>query len=207
MNSIKIFIQDFLCYLRKFTSFVLALFIVVFTFLMVSLFVFKICKPKVEVLYKNTFIVSENNKVTIEERNHISDLIKKNRIIPVSTIYDRTINYYDSLISISSLLITFLVAALGLFSYFSWISLKSKIKEDLDKKVNEEFEKIFNSPIYKSYRTELIAQYINKNKDIIIPELASFDLDIDEVVEKVFKRIKDDRKTISLTNIEEQDGK
>ena len=53
----------------------------------------------------------------------------------------------------------------------------------------------------------MIAQYINKNKDIIIPELASFDLDIDEVVEKVFKRIKDDRKTISLTNIEEQDGK
>ena len=73
--------------------------------------------PKISKIYYKTFAVSisDRTELNLVDEKYISELLAKNKIIPITDVYDNTLDYYNTLITI-------LVALLGVFAILSWIS-------------------------------------------------------------------------------------
>jgi hypothetical protein len=102
-------------------------------------------KPEVDKIYSQSYIVSDLNDValTAEEKYSLEELITKNKIVPLSMVYDKTLNYYDSLISVLGILIAVLGIFVGLGMILSYFSMKSKIKDNIDDEIKYQFTNIF----------------------------------------------------------------
>lgn len=91
-------------------------------------------KPYVSQIYKDTYIVTETDisLITEEERKSIDALIMKNKIVPVSIVYENTLRYYEEIIAI-------LIGLLGLFAVVSWFFMGSRMREGLNKEIRSEW--------------------------------------------------------------------
>jgi predicted house-cleaning noncanonical NTP pyrophosphatase (MazG superfamily) len=107
---------------------------------------------------------SETN-LSIQDKKNIDNLISKHKIIPISDIYDNTLSYYNTLITI-------LVAILGVFTFVAWFSVKNKVKAEIEESVRE----TLNSNTYK----ELLDAKLNK---IIRDYIPDYIADPDTMVE------------------------
>ena len=133
--------------------------------------------PKISKIYYKTFAVSisDRTELNLVDEKYISELLAKNKIIPITDVYDNTLDYYNTLITI-------LVALLGVFAILSWISLRAKIKED----VKDEIEKFFVSPQTIAWFGELIKKQIDQNSELLNTDKEKL---IDIVQETVLARI------------------
>lgn len=106
---------------------------------------FNYISPPIATLYRHFYTISEfgEEKISEEDKKKIDHLIAKNHIIPMSSIHESTLSYYDSLISI-------LIALLGVFALASWFSLRSKAKDEAGTAV----EKLVDSRLFQSWLDE-----------------------------------------------------
>jgi len=113
--------------------------------------------PRIAKVYHQTFTITVTDKADLNrsERQHVDDLLAKNKIISIADVYGNTLDYYNSLITI-------LVALLGAFAILSWISLRTRIKEN----VQEEIEKFFASPQTIAWLSELVKKQIDQNMEL-----------------------------------------
>lgn len=113
--------------------------------------------PRIAKVYHQTFTITVTEKADLNqsERQHVDDLLAKNKIISIADVYGNTLDYYNSLITI-------LVALLGVFAILSWISLRTRIKEN----VQEEIEKFFASPQTIAWLSELVKKQIDQNTEL-----------------------------------------
>ncbi len=143
-----------------------------------------IIKPHITNIYKYTYVlaVEKPSEITKQEETNINYLLSRNRIIPVSTVYNNTLEYYDSLIAI-------LVALLGVFAIASWISMRAKIKDDIQKEVAS----FFSTEQTKSWIDELIRAMIDEKRDLIISNIEDFKYSIiQQVTEQIESNKKDE---------------
>ena len=165
-------------------------------------------KPRYEEFYSKNFIVMEPQNLTQTEQVYVNKLILKNKIIPVDEIYERTLSYYDSLISVLTIFITVIIALLGLLAFTSWFSLKGKVKNEVQEikyglkgDINQEIQNVVTSEFYKTWlTTEVFGKYIAENKDKLFPDASSIDVNrlVDEVTERIQQNLKDEQKEIIL---------
>ena len=128
-------------------------------------------------VYNGYFTVSieEKKELTQREKNSLNDLIAKNKVISVSDVYSRTLHYYDSFITV-------LVALLGAFAILSWISLKTKIREE----VQNEITNFFNSPQTVSWMNDLMKKQIDDREESLFTNKNKL---IEDVEDAVWKKI------------------
>ena len=91
-------------------------------------------KPYVSQIYKDTYMVTDTDisLITEEERKSIDALIMKNKIVPVSIVYENTLRYYEEIVAI-------LIGLLSLFAVVSWFFMGSRMREGLHKEVRSEW--------------------------------------------------------------------
>lgn len=133
-------------------------------FLLVIIFLLAVInytKKSISELYENThmFIEAENN-ITKEEYTQIETLIAKNRIIPVTVVYENTLKYYDNLM-------TLLVALLGIFAFVSWIYLKGRVSNQIRDNIHEELQ----SKWFEICLKDRLKEYVSKNLSDYLAEL------------------------------------
>lgn len=135
--------------------------------------------PHASKLYHHIFTISltEHKEINIEDKRHIEYLLLKNKIIPISEVYNHTLEYYNSLISI-------LVALLGIFAFLAWVSLRTKIKED----VQQEIEKFFSSQQTIAWLNELFKKKIDENKEWLLADQENL---INKIEENVLAQIEE----------------
>lgn len=135
--------------------------------------------PHASKLYHHIFTISltERKEINIEDKRHIEYLLLKNKIIPISEVYNHTLEYYNSLISI-------LVALLGIFAFLAWVSLRTKIKED----VQQEIEKFFSSQQTIAWLNELFKKKIDENKEWLLADQENL---INKIEENVLAQIEE----------------
>jgi len=106
-------------------------------------------KPKIESIYGHHYVVIAEDPMSISQKDeqYISYLLNRNRIIPISTVYENTLAYYDSIITI-------LLGLFGLFALLSYFSFKRKIKEDLDEHF-ETYKSDMNEHLYNKFTEEI----------------------------------------------------
>lgn len=113
----------------KCCAFVAGILIVCAIFLSIGA-IYGFTQPRITQIYSHIYVLTElearekHNPYSNKEKEQIKQLVDKNRIVPVTTVYKDTLDYYDSLISV-------LVALLGIFAFVSWFSMRSKIKEEM----------------------------------------------------------------------------
>jgi predicted house-cleaning noncanonical NTP pyrophosphatase (MazG superfamily) len=117
-------------------------------------------KPRVDKIYSQNYVVNDLSDValTAKEKYNLEQLISKNKIISASTIYDKTLNYYDSLISVLGFLIAFLGIFVGLGAYLSYVSMKGKIKDTIDDEIKSQFTNIFFQDHLRALIEEKLAE-------------------------------------------------
>ena len=143
----------------------------------ILLLAYNIIQPKVTRLYSHACAVSELQieNLSPQDKKSIDTLIAKNKIIPISTIYEKTLEYYDSLVSI-------LIALLGIFAFVTWFSLRGKTKDEVENAI----EKMIESPLFKAW--------INENLDIIVQEkLPDKEQLIEDLKERVSNNLEKDK--------------
>ena len=115
--------------------------------------------------YENTYMFVEiKNDITKEEYKQIDSLIAKNRIIPVTTVYENTLKYYDNLM-------TLLIALLGLFAFISWIYLKGRVSNQIRDNIHEELQ----SKWFEICLADRLKEYINRNLSDYLAELCDIE--------------------------------
>lgn len=177
-------------------------------FFVVVCYVFQITKPRYEEFYSKNYVVMEPENLSKNEKIYVDKLIVKNKIVPADRIYEKTLSYYDSLISVLSLFIAFLTALLGLLAFISWFSLKGKMKEEIQEtkekistKITEEIQRIISSEFYKTWlTTEVFGKYISENKDQLFPDASSIDIStlVEKVSDAVKQNLEDDQKELII---------
>lgn len=150
----------------------------------------------------------EPQNLTQTEKVYVNKLILKNKIIPANEIYEKTLSYYDSLISVLTIFITVIIALLGVLAFTSWFSLKGKVKNEVQEMkyglkgdINQEIQNVVTSEFYRTWlTTEVCGKYIAENKDKLFPDASSIDVNwlIDDITEKIKQNLKDDQKEIVL---------
>jgi hypothetical protein len=179
-------IRLFKSYFYKFTAGAFALFIILSILCVLICFLVNWYKPRIDTLYKNNFTVAELNEpnLTEQEKINLDHLIKRNKIIPLSYVYQNTLHYYDALITVLGFLIAFLVALLGLSTILSWFSLKSKIKDDVAKEINS----TFYSQFFESWLKEIAERIVTeKFLDWSKNQENNFAILIDRVKEELYQ--------------------
>jgi predicted house-cleaning noncanonical NTP pyrophosphatase (MazG superfamily) len=154
-------------------------------FCIVLLFV----KPRIDKIYSQSYVVSDldNTILTTKEKYSIDQLIAKNKIVPLSMVYDKTLNYYDSLISV----LGFLIAVLGIFvgfgAFLSYVSIRGKIKDTIDDEIKSQFTNIF----FQDHLRALIEEKLVEE----MPDwLRSKENTVIEVVEQVKNELEKNKK-------------
>ena len=165
-------------------------------------------KPCYEEFYSKNFVVMEPQNLTQTEKVYVNKLILKNKIIPANEIYERTLSYYDSLISVLTIFITVIIALLGVIAFTSWFSLKGKVKNEVQEikyglrgDIDQAIQNVVASDFYKTWlTTEVFGKYIAENKDKLFPDASNIDVNqlVDEVTERIKQNLKDDKKEIIL---------
>lgn len=129
------------------------------------LFFMHCIKKSVSEQYENTYMFVEiKNDITKEEYKQIDSLIAKNRIIPVTTVYENTLKYYDNLM-------TLLIALLGLFAFISWIYLKGRVSNQIRDNIHEELQ----SKWFEICLADRLKEYINRNLSDYLAELCDIE--------------------------------
>ena len=192
----------------KTSAYACGILFVLFIFAIVTCCFFQKIKPRYEEIYSKNYVVVEPEDLSVREKMYVEKLIVKNKIIPVNEIYDKTLSYYDSLISVLSIFIAILSVFLGALGFVSWISLKGKIKEEIQEtkdevgtKITDEIQRIVSSDFYKTWlTTEVFGKYITENKDKLFPDVSSIDINtlVDKVSELVTQKIENDKKELIL---------
>lgn len=183
-------------------------------FVVLLLFIIGLCcflqqaKPHFEEFYSKNFIVMEPENLTKTEKVYIDKLILKNKIIPVDEVYNKTLDYYDSLISVLTIFIALITTLLGVLSFTSWFSLKGKVKNEvneikcgLKEDISNEIQRVVSSDFYKTWlTTEVFGKYIAENKDKLFPDASDIDIDkiVCEIEEKIRSNIEDGKRKIII---------
>jgi hypothetical protein len=134
-------------------AFVCAFFIVLSILCVLICFLAKWYKPRIDTLYKNNFTVAELNEpnLTEQEKIDLDNLIKRNKIIPLSYVYQNTLQYYDTFINVLGFFIAFLAALIGVGAFFSWFSFGNKIKKEITSEFNtDDFQTSMKKSIEES---------------------------------------------------------
>jgi hypothetical protein len=121
--------------------------------------------------------------LTEQEQINLEYLITKNKIIPLSYVYQNTLNYYDSLISVLGGVITFLIALLGVSAFMSWLSLRSRIEDT----IKEELKLELLSDFYKAWLGDLIDAASEK---ILTEKLPDWIKDKENALNDITERVK-----------------
>lgn len=151
-------------------------------------------KAKIEVLLNQHYTIIETNVLNKNDRLSIERLIQKNKIIPVSMIYENTLNYYNSIITI-------LVFLIGVFGVVSWFSLKSRVRGDIEDCFRENmndgsFKEILECKIKKQteeYLGQHLPDYISESieeKDIRGMISEEYELNTEKIIQEVIEREK-----------------
>ena len=171
----------FKCYkdnLKQYMAKTLAILTIMLLLCIVFLVFYIIYEDKINDFYKIQYTTASNASLTLCEQSYVDVLSAKGKIISVSDVYNSTISYYDTLISI-------LVALLGLFAFISWFSIKAKAKDNLDEVVQkyldsryfdldmqENLKKVFDQNIEKALRRSPLKEEIKKETvETVINEL------------------------------------
>lgn len=124
-------------------------------------------------IFSNYFIAEQQdynsknpNGLTVKDRANLRSLMNKGKIVSIDSIYDKTLDYYDSLITI-------LVALLGLFAFVSYFSMRGKLKGEAEECVRE----IMNSNYFKTILDCEMRKIIQEN----LPDYVSETIGEDEV--------------------------
>ncbi|MCL1891993.1 MAG: hypothetical protein FWF97_01705 [Alphaproteobacteria bacterium] len=134
--------------------------------LVVVMFFGAVCiyaKPHISELYATHYTVAELDEtiLTKKDKTNIDQLIAKNKIVPVSVIYENTLSYYNTIITI-------LIGLLAGFAIFSWISIRSKLDGEIRKIIHEEMQ----SEWFGIYFDKKVADYLKTNlSDYVAEEL------------------------------------
>ncbi|MDR1324238.1 MAG: hypothetical protein LBK68_07380 [Candidatus Margulisbacteria bacterium] len=184
------------CENLKKTSALLSSWIAAFlVFFIISLIVCLFLKPSIETIYNQNFTIIESNESNLTEQDllDINKLISKHKIVPVSTIYDNTLSYYNSLITI-------LVTLLGLFAFVSWFHIRNNVKSDIEESLREtinngNFNEIVDCKIeskLQKYMKDNLADYANEAWELLaenIKESVSkeYELQSDKIKEDILK--------------------
>ncbi|MBO4700377.1 MAG: hypothetical protein J5620_01365 [Alphaproteobacteria bacterium] len=108
-------------------------------------------KPYVSRIYADTYIVADTdiNLVTEKDRKSINNLIMKNKIVPVSIVYEDTLRYYEEIIAI-------LIALLGVFAVVSWFFMGGRMREGLHKEIQSKwFDICLNDKMSKLLKSDM----------------------------------------------------
>lgn len=136
--------------------------------------------PHTAKIYHQVFTVfNKGENLSDKDKRNLEDLLLKNKIIPISEVYDRTLEYYNSLISV-------LVALLASFAFLSWFSLKTKIKEE----VQQEIEKFFSSAQTIAWFNELLEKKISEKREWLFLDQKRI---IGEIEDQILERLEDRR--------------
>lgn len=151
------------------------------------LILFGFLTPKVEALYLHHYALSEirNEEISVLDKRQIDYLIGRHQIVPMSSIYEKTLEYYDSLISV-------LVALLGLFAFIAWFSLRTKARNE----VKEEFDRYIGGDAERERILKATREIFDENSDefanIWRPQIT------EEVTENVINGLKKQKETERL---------
>ena len=120
-------------------------------------------KPRVSEIFSQQYLfVETKNTITEKEQKSIELLIAKNKIVPVTLIYEDTMRYYDHII-------TLLVTLLGLFAFVSWLYIGGKVQSKMIKNIHDEIQsKWFDVCLekkVKEYLNNQISDYLAEQSD------------------------------------------
>ncbi len=148
------------------------------------------------------YIISEDN-YNQETISMLNQFISQGKIINASEVYNHMLEYYN-------VLITILIALIGIFGFVSWISMQAKIKHEAELSVENKFEtRDFQCRIEKEVEKvavvvaqatankilnddEYISQIANKNAEIIVEKIINSKAFMNEINE-IIQRNKDDK--------------
>ncbi len=119
-------------------------------------------RPSLCELYKYNYIGVESDLTNYSDKDleYIRYLTNRNRIIPVSLIYESTMAYYDTLITI-------LLSSFAALSFFSWMSVKNKVSIEVKEGLSHEIEsKGFSDDINAK-----IESIVASKMDVILPNI------------------------------------
>lgn len=145
--------------LRKIMIFLL---LVIFSSILSISIISIFARPSLCELYKYNYIGVESDVTNYSDKDleYIRYLTNRNRIIPVSLIYESTMAYYDTLITI-------LLSSFAALSFFSWMSVKNKVSIEVKEGLSHEIEsKGFSDDINAK-----IESIVASKMDVILPNI------------------------------------
>lgn len=149
------------------------------------------------------YIIAEDN-YNQETISMLNQFISQGKIISASEVYNHMLEYYN-------VLITILIALIGIFGFVSWISIQAKIKHEAELSVENKFEtRDFQCRIEKEVEKvavvvaqatankilnddEYISQIANKNAERILQKILNSNTFLSEIKE-IIQKNKDDEK-------------
>ena len=161
--------------------------------------------------YNPSFINVLNSQYILAEDHYnpetisiLNQFISQGKIINASEVYNHMLEYYN-------VLITILIALIGIFGFVSWISMQAKIKHEAELSVENKFEtRDFQCRIEKEVEKvavvvaqatankilnddEYISQIANKNAERILQKILNSNTFLSEIKE-IIQKNKDDEK-------------
>ena len=133
---------------------------------------------------------TELHKLTYIEKININQLLEKKLIISYEQMQNNLIKYYDTFITILSVLIGFLTFIFGILSLTTLVSLKGKVREN----INEAIEKQISNHFFESWLTEMLNKATTKYIDEKYPNLLKDQEDLISTIEnRVLNQLEKDK--------------
>ena len=152
----NIFCETFKKVSAKFTAFFCLIAIIAF-FGITVLGIMVFMKPHVSDLYTGRYaFIETQHELKPEEKEQIDLLIAKNSIIPITSVYEDTMRYYDNII-------TLLIALLGVFAFASWFYIGGKLHSKMRDDIHEEFQSNWFNAYLICKSKEFITDYLKAN--------------------------------------------
>ncbi|MDE5616067.1 MAG: hypothetical protein K2I81_04530 [Alphaproteobacteria bacterium] len=110
--------------------------------------------------YADSYVIIETdfNTITDDEHAAIQHLIQRNKIIPVSLVYEDTLRYYD-------IIITILIALLGFFAVVSWFVLGGRMRDSLHKELQANWFDICVEDKLSKFLKNNVSDYLAEELD------------------------------------------